>query len=170
MMTQFGYGITHWVGLGRNSTSINTVSPLMVKRQDRRCEFLSSGLKLSTRSTGTFHKIGCSWTLLQRDYPIVPKPRAVVYRDRNDLRKLMRLNELHKFSDGDIDKSTGKWTTWVKDFHLVRYNKGCRLGMWSEDDKRRKQRLITAMRKRTTVSEGSIESSRKLCWRKNKRY
>ncbi|GJV80339.1 hypothetical protein Tco_1516209 [Tanacetum coccineum] len=36
----------------------------------------------------------------KEDYTIVPKPRAVVYRDRNNQRKLMRLNELHKFSDG----------------------------------------------------------------------
>ncbi|GJS36269.1 hypothetical protein Tco_0534651 [Tanacetum coccineum] len=33
----------------------------------------------------------------KEDYTIVPKPRAVVYRDRNDQRKLMRLNELHMF-------------------------------------------------------------------------
>ncbi|GJU02221.1 hypothetical protein Tco_1112559 [Tanacetum coccineum] len=33
----------------------------------------------------------------KEDYTIVPKPRAVVYRDRNYQRKLMRLNELHKF-------------------------------------------------------------------------
>ncbi|GJY00675.1 hypothetical protein Tco_0358827, partial [Tanacetum coccineum] len=32
----------------------------------------------------------------KEDYTIVPKPRAVVYRDRNNQRKLMRLNELHK--------------------------------------------------------------------------
>ncbi|GJY88489.1 hypothetical protein Tco_0503117 [Tanacetum coccineum] len=38
----------------------------------------------------------------KEDYTIVPKPRAVVYRDRNDQRKLMRLNELHKFSDGTL--------------------------------------------------------------------
>ncbi|GJX71182.1 hypothetical protein Tco_0308353 [Tanacetum coccineum] len=30
----------------------------------------------------------------KEDYTIVPKPRVIVYRDRNDERKLMRLNEL----------------------------------------------------------------------------
>ncbi|GJW53138.1 hypothetical protein Tco_0097223, partial [Tanacetum coccineum] len=40
----------------------------------------------------------------KEDYTIVPKPRAVVYRDRNDQRKLMRLNELHKFSDGTLTR------------------------------------------------------------------
>ncbi|GJT96003.1 hypothetical protein Tco_1091521 [Tanacetum coccineum] len=40
----------------------------------------------------------------KEDYTIVPKPRAVVYRDRNDQRKLMRLNELHKFSDRTLTR------------------------------------------------------------------
>ncbi|GJR88862.1 hypothetical protein Tco_0212873 [Tanacetum coccineum] len=35
----------------------------------------------------------------KEDYTTVPKPRTIVYRDRNDQRKLMKLNELHKFSD-----------------------------------------------------------------------
>ncbi|GKF06809.1 hypothetical protein Tco_0037477 [Tanacetum coccineum] len=37
----------------------------------------------------------------KEDYTIVPKPRVVVYRDRNDQRKLMRLNELYKFNVND---------------------------------------------------------------------
>ncbi|GJW25112.1 hypothetical protein Tco_0038923 [Tanacetum coccineum] len=44
----------------------------------------------------------------KEDYTIVPKPRAVVYRDRNDQRKLMRLNELHKFSDGTLTRDSGQ--------------------------------------------------------------
>ncbi|GJX07008.1 hypothetical protein Tco_0194940 [Tanacetum coccineum] len=40
----------------------------------------------------------------KEDYTIVPMPRAVVYKDRNDQRKLMRLNELHKFSDGTLTR------------------------------------------------------------------
>ncbi|GJV14478.1 hypothetical protein Tco_1359801 [Tanacetum coccineum] len=47
----------------------------------------------------------------KEDYTIIPKPRAVVYRDRNDQRKLMRLNELHKFSDGTFDKKSSKSLT-----------------------------------------------------------
>ncbi|GKB51651.1 hypothetical protein Tco_0902404 [Tanacetum coccineum] len=40
----------------------------------------------------------------KEDYTIVPKPRVIVYRDINDQRKLMRLNELHKFSDGTLTR------------------------------------------------------------------
>ncbi|GJV62950.1 hypothetical protein Tco_1473778, partial [Tanacetum coccineum] len=60
----------------------------------------------------------------KEDYTIVPKPRAVVYRDRNDQRKLMRLNELHKFSDGTLTRVMEKLDHMVKDFHLFEYNKG----------------------------------------------
>ncbi|GJZ28389.1 hypothetical protein Tco_0573036 [Tanacetum coccineum] len=40
----------------------------------------------------------------KEDYTIVLKPRAVIYRDINDQRKLMRLNEIHKFSDGTLTR------------------------------------------------------------------
>ncbi|GJW51775.1 hypothetical protein Tco_0093126 [Tanacetum coccineum] len=72
----------------------------------------------------------------KEDYTIVPKPRAVVYRDRNNQRKLMRLNELHKFSDGTLTRVMEKLDQMVKDFHLYEYNKGMETRKWSEDDKR----------------------------------
>ncbi|GKC20819.1 hypothetical protein Tco_1022969, partial [Tanacetum coccineum] len=84
----------------------------------------------------------------KEDYTIVPKPRAVVYRDRNDQRKLMRLNELHKFSDGTLTRVMEKLDHMVKDFHLFEYNKGMETRKWSEDDKRRSKDFITAIEKR----------------------
>ncbi|GKD18761.1 hypothetical protein Tco_1207919 [Tanacetum coccineum] len=66
----------------------------------------------------------------KEDYTIVPKPRAVVYRDRNDQRKLMRLNELHKFSDGTLTRVMEKLDHIVKDFHLFEYNKGMETRKW----------------------------------------
>ncbi|GKA48431.1 hypothetical protein Tco_0741389 [Tanacetum coccineum] len=71
----------------------------------------------------------------KEDYTTVPKPRAVVYRDRNDQRKLMRLNELQM----------------VKDFHLFEYNKGMETRKWSEDDKRRSKDFIIAIEKRLQI-------------------
>ncbi|GKC38729.1 hypothetical protein Tco_1051113, partial [Tanacetum coccineum] len=60
----------------------------------------------------------------KEDYTIVPKPRAIIYKDRNDQRKLMRLNEIHKFSDGTLTRVMEKLDHMVKDFHLFEYNKG----------------------------------------------
>ncbi|GJZ09603.1 hypothetical protein Tco_0543886 [Tanacetum coccineum] len=87
----------------------------------------------------------------KEDYTIVPKPRAVVYRDRNDQRKLMRLNELHKFSDGTLTRVMEKLDHMVKDFHLFEYNKGMKTRKWSEDDKRRSKDFITAIEKRLQI-------------------
>ncbi|GJQ92122.1 hypothetical protein Tco_0003261 [Tanacetum coccineum] len=87
----------------------------------------------------------------KEDYTIVPKPRAVVYRDINDQRKLMRLNELHKFSDGTLTRVMEKLDHMVKDFHLFEYNKGMETRKWSEDDKRRSKDFITAIEKRLQI-------------------
>ncbi|GJR22585.1 hypothetical protein Tco_0971112 [Tanacetum coccineum] len=87
----------------------------------------------------------------KEDYTDSPKPRAVVYRDRNDQRKLMRLNELHKFSDGTLTRVMEKLDQMVKDFHLYEYNKGMETRKWSEDDKRRSKDFITAIEKRLQI-------------------
>ncbi|GJR49742.1 hypothetical protein Tco_1400263 [Tanacetum coccineum] len=87
----------------------------------------------------------------KEDYTIVPKPRAVVYKDRNYQRKLMRLNELHKFSDGTLTRVMKKLDHMVKDFHLFEYNKGMETRKWSEDDKRRSKDFITAIEKRLQI-------------------
>ncbi|GKB43167.1 hypothetical protein Tco_0888109 [Tanacetum coccineum] len=87
----------------------------------------------------------------KEDYTIVHKPRAVVYRDINDQRKLMRLNELHKFSDGMLTRVMEKPDHMVKDFHLFEYNKGMETRKWSEDDKRRSKDFITAIEKRLQI-------------------
>ncbi|GJW01839.1 zinc finger BED domain-containing protein RICESLEEPER 2-like protein [Tanacetum coccineum] len=87
----------------------------------------------------------------KEDYTIVPRPRAIVYRDRNDQRKLMRLNELHKFSDGTLTRVMEKLDHMVKDFHLYEYNKGMETRKWSEDDKRRSKDFITAIKKRLQI-------------------
>ncbi|GJT88837.1 hypothetical protein Tco_1070554 [Tanacetum coccineum] len=87
----------------------------------------------------------------KEDYTIVPKPRFVVYRDRNDQIKLMRLNELHKFSDGTLTRVMEKLDHMVKDFHLYEYNKGMETRKWSEDDKRRSKDFITTIEKRLQI-------------------
>ncbi|GJZ94521.1 retrovirus-related pol polyprotein from transposon TNT 1-94 [Tanacetum coccineum] len=87
----------------------------------------------------------------KEDYTIVPKPRAVIYRDRNDQRKLMRLNEIHKFSDGTLTRVMEKLDHMVKDFHLFEYNKGMETRKWSKDDKRRSKDFITAIEKRLQI-------------------
>ncbi|GJS44120.1 reverse transcriptase domain-containing protein [Tanacetum coccineum] len=63
----------------------------------------------------------------------------------------MRLNELHKFSDGTLTRVMEKLDHMVKDFHLFEYNKGMETRKWSEDDKRRSKDFITAIEKRLQI-------------------
>ncbi|GJX36577.1 hypothetical protein Tco_0248134 [Tanacetum coccineum] len=63
----------------------------------------------------------------------------------------MRLNELHKFSDGTLTRVLEKLDQMVKDFHLYEYNKGMETRKWSEDDKRRSKDFITAIEKRLQI-------------------
>ncbi|GJR55414.1 hypothetical protein Tco_1405935 [Tanacetum coccineum] len=83
-----------------------------------------------------------SYFLFKEDYTIVSKPRAVIYRDRNEVKKIMRINEVHKFSDGTLTRVLDKLDHMVKDFKLFEYNRGMENRIWSEDDKRRSEEFI----------------------------
>ncbi|GKB70622.1 hypothetical protein Tco_0932034 [Tanacetum coccineum] len=99
----------------------------------------------------------------KEDYTIVPKPRAVVYRDRNNQRKLMRLNELHKFSDETLTKKvmvkTGPHV--LKTFSSVRVTKRAvetRKLVRRYDNRGRSKDFITANREKTTNQKDPYRS------------
>ncbi|GJS59101.1 hypothetical protein Tco_0653885 [Tanacetum coccineum] len=62
--------------------------------------------------------------LFKEDYTIVYQPRAVIYRDRNEQKKMLRIDEVHKFSDRTLTRIRDKLDFMVKDFKLFEYNKG----------------------------------------------
>nr|GFB89278.1 hypothetical protein [Tanacetum cinerariifolium]GFB89338.1 hypothetical protein [Tanacetum cinerariifolium] len=55
-------------------------------------------------------------TFYLKNYTIVSKPRAVIYRDRNDQNKMLRENKMHKFSDGTLTRVLHKLDHMVKDY------------------------------------------------------
>ncbi|GJV07505.1 hypothetical protein Tco_1345161 [Tanacetum coccineum] len=124
---------------------------LVISNRDLLWETYSSGLKVIKQVNLERPNWDAADYYFKEDYTIVPKPRAVVYRDRNNQRKLMRLNELHKFSDGTLTRVMEKLDQMVKDFHLYEYNKGMETRKWSEDDKRRSKDFITAIEKRLQI-------------------
>ncbi|GJY45269.1 hypothetical protein Tco_0434332 [Tanacetum coccineum] len=105
------YGITHW-WFRRKEFYINKHSESSdreaVRSQMRILSVISVKLGIESYQT----KINLerpNWDAadyyFKEDYTIVPKPRAVVYRDRNDQRKLMRLNELSpSLADGTLTR------------------------------------------------------------------
>ncbi|GJY42893.1 hypothetical protein Tco_0431106 [Tanacetum coccineum] len=84
----------------------------------------------------------------KEDYTIVFKPRAVIYRDRDDNRKMMRIDEVHKFSDGTVDS--------IKEMEL-------------KDDKEEVKTLSSGGLKEDKDQE-NLSKSGKLCRWTPKRY
>ncbi|GJZ14223.1 hypothetical protein Tco_0549453 [Tanacetum coccineum] len=98
--------------------------------------------------------------LFKEDYTIVSKPRAVIYRDRYDQKKMMRETEKHKFSDGALTRILDKLDHMVKDFKLFKYNPGMETRIWSEDDKRRSKEFMEVIEGRLKIKRifKSLES------------
>ncbi|GJY91523.1 hypothetical protein Tco_0506719 [Tanacetum coccineum] len=89
--------------------------------------------------------------LFKEDYTIVHKPRAVIYRDKNDQKKMMRLDEVHKFSDGTLSRILERLDHMVKDFRLFNFNPGMEHRIWSEDDKRRSIEFMEVIERRLKI-------------------
>nr|GEX60607.1 hypothetical protein [Tanacetum cinerariifolium] len=82
-------------------------------------------------------KQDASGFLFREDYTIVSKPRAIIYKDKNDQKKIIRETEVHKFSNGTLTRILEKLDHMVKDFKLFKYNLGMEIRIWSEDDRKR---------------------------------
>nr|GEW45265.1 hypothetical protein [Tanacetum cinerariifolium] len=80
-----------------------------------------------------------------------PPGQAVIYRDRNDQKKMMRETEVQKLSDGTLTKILEKLDHMVKDFKLFKYNPGMETRNWSEDDKRRSKELMEVNERRLKI-------------------
>ncbi|GKE42262.1 hypothetical protein Tco_1469546, partial [Tanacetum coccineum] len=89
--------------------------------------------------------------LFKEDYTIVSKLRAVIYRDRNDQKKMMRETEMHKFSDGTLNRILDKLDHMVKDFKLFKYNLGMETRIWFEDDRRRSKEFMEVIERRLKI-------------------
>ncbi|GKD13378.1 hypothetical protein Tco_1197785 [Tanacetum coccineum] len=89
--------------------------------------------------------------LYKEDYTIISKPRAVIYRDRNEVKKMMQINEVHKLSDGTLTRVLDKLDHMVKDFRLFEYNRGMENRIWSEDDKMRIEEFIKVIERRLKI-------------------
>nr|GEU54003.1 hypothetical protein [Tanacetum cinerariifolium] len=85
-------------------------------------------------------------TFCSKKTTIVSKPRAVIYRDRNNQKKMMRETGVHKFNDGTLNRILEKLDHIVKDFKLFKYNPGMTKRIWSEDDKRRSKEFMEVIK------------------------
>ncbi|GJR94558.1 hypothetical protein Tco_0266732 [Tanacetum coccineum] len=89
--------------------------------------------------------------LFKEDYTIVSKPMAVIYKDRNDQKKMMRETEVHKFSDDTLNKILDKLDHMVKDFKLFKFNPGIETRIWSEDDRKKSMDFMEVIERRLKI-------------------
>ncbi|GJT68605.1 hypothetical protein Tco_1020085 [Tanacetum coccineum] len=73
---------------------------------------------------------------------------------------MMRLDEVHKFSDGTFTRVLDKLDHMVKDFWLFKFNPGMETRIWSEDDKRRSKEFMEVIERRLKIGRiyKSLES------------
>ncbi|GKF36782.1 hypothetical protein Tco_0113540 [Tanacetum coccineum] len=64
---------------------------------------------------------------------------------------MMRIDEVHKLSDGSLTRIKEKLDFMVKDFKLFKFNKGMKNRKWTEDDKRRSEDFIEVIERRLKI-------------------
>ncbi|GJR33843.1 hypothetical protein Tco_1209527 [Tanacetum coccineum] len=102
---------------------------------------LSTTVKLWTRNLATGYEF-------KHDYTIIEYPRAVIFPVNNNERKIMRFNEMYKFSDGTLTHILETLDYRVKEFKIKRLNPGMNTPFWTEKDVTRSKEFITAIERR----------------------
>ncbi|GKF39598.1 hypothetical protein Tco_0119659 [Tanacetum coccineum] len=64
---------------------------------------------------------------------------------------MMRETEVHKFSNGTLNRILDKLDHMVKDFNLYEYNKGMETQIWSKDDRRRSKDFMEVIKRRLKI-------------------
>ncbi|GJU10456.1 hypothetical protein Tco_1132852 [Tanacetum coccineum] len=95
-------------------------------------------------------KLGWDATRYQfkHDYTIIKSARAVVFPVNNNGQKIMRFNEIYKFSDGTLTRILETLDYRVKEFKIKRLNPGMNTRFWTEKDVTRSKEFITAIERR----------------------
>nr|GEZ89881.1 hypothetical protein [Tanacetum cinerariifolium]GFA65615.1 hypothetical protein [Tanacetum cinerariifolium] len=123
------YDISHWWFKRKNSTSLDTMPPLIAVKSDHTCKFSLSSV---------------SRVILHHSQQAEP----IIYKDINDQKKMMQETEVHKFSDGTLHRILEKLDHMVKDFRLSMYNPGMTTRIWFKDDKRRSKEFMEVIEHR----------------------
>ncbi|GJT60531.1 hypothetical protein Tco_1004064 [Tanacetum coccineum] len=84
----------------------------------------------------------------KHDYTIIESPRAVVFPVNNNERKIMRFNEIYKFSDGTLTRILEALDYRVKEFKVKRLNPGMNTRFWTKKDVTRSKEFIAAIERR----------------------
>ncbi|GJW89118.1 hypothetical protein Tco_0164458 [Tanacetum coccineum] len=129
------------------STAVKLWTRNLVIRQ--RVEDFQLGIE-SYQTQLNLTKPGCDATgyEFKHDYTIIESPRAVVFPINNNERKIMRFNEIYKFSDGTLTRILETLDYKVKEFKIKRLSSGMNTRFWTVKDMTRSNKFITAIERR----------------------
>nr|GFB58133.1 hypothetical protein [Tanacetum cinerariifolium] len=82
---------------------------------------------------------------LKHDYTIIESPRAVVFPINNNAQKIIRFNEIYKFSDGTLTRIMEALDYKVKKFKIKRLNLGMNTRFCTQKDMTRSKEFIAAI-------------------------
>ncbi|GJU87144.1 hypothetical protein Tco_1294690 [Tanacetum coccineum] len=81
----------------------------------------------------------------KNDYIIIESPRVVVFPVSNNERKIMRFNEIYKFSNGTLTNILKALDYRVKEYKVNRLNPGMNTRFWTAMDVTRSKEFIHAI-------------------------
>ncbi|GJW10525.1 hypothetical protein Tco_1576352 [Tanacetum coccineum] len=81
----------------------------------------------------------------KHNYTIIDSPRAVVFPVSNNKRKIMRFNEIYKFSDGTLTNILEALGYIVNEYKVNRLNLGMNTRFWTVKDVERSKEFIHAI-------------------------
>ncbi|GJS26510.1 hypothetical protein Tco_0487130 [Tanacetum coccineum] len=84
----------------------------------------------------------------KHNYTIIESPRAVLFPVDNNDRKIMRFNEIYKFSDGTLIRILEALDYRVKEFKVKQLNPGINMRFWTQKDMTRSKEFIAAIERR----------------------
>nr|GFB17710.1 hypothetical protein [Tanacetum cinerariifolium] len=84
----------------------------------------------------------------KHDYTVVNSPRAVIFWDKYRVQMMMRFNEIHKFSDGILQKIDEALDYRAKEFMINRMNPGLNIRFWTRKDVNRCNAFMFAVQRR----------------------
>ncbi|GKE05475.1 hypothetical protein Tco_1397493, partial [Tanacetum coccineum] len=84
----------------------------------------------------------------KHDYTIIESPRAVMFPVGNNDRKIMRFNEIYKFSDGTLIHILEALDYRFKEFKVKLLNPGINTRFWTQKEVTRSKEFIAAIERR----------------------
>nr|GEU78695.1 hypothetical protein CTI12_AA067210 [Tanacetum cinerariifolium] len=129
------------------STAVKLWTRKLVIRQ--RVEDFQLGIEIyQTQLNLTKPGLDATGYEFKHDYIIIESPRAVVFPVNNNEQKIMRFNEIYKFSDGTLTRILEAHAYRVKEFKIKRLNPCMNTRFWTQKDVTRSKEFIATIERR----------------------